>query len=203
MILALLVTVLMSFSASSGRLGLAVSCRPWTGPLPSAGTVRPLLAWFRKMVDQPPGEESVVDVRTIAEEALALVETTAEEKGVTLELAGEDRLAALGEPRAIVQILVNLLGNAIRHSPSASVVTLNLAHGSEFASITVSDQGKGIAPTDQERIFERFERGENDGTGAGLGLAIARRLAHSMQGDITLVSTPGEGASFTLSLPLA
>jgi signal transduction histidine kinase len=66
----------------------------------------------------------------------------------------------------------------------------------------IQDQGKGIAEADQERIFEKFERLENGG-GAGLGLAIARRLARSMGGDVLLVSAPGEGARFTLSLPLA
>ena len=74
--------------------------------------------------------------------------------------------------------------------------------GTDFASATVADEGPGIAQADQERIFERFEQAEQGG-GAGLGLAIARRLARSMGGDITLVSAAGEGARFTLSVPLA
>ena len=111
-------------------------------------------------------------------------------------------LAAVGEPRAIVQILVNLLGNAIRHSPDGSRVTVNLDSGDDYASITVADQGNGIDAADQERIFGKFERVGEGGGDAGLGLAIARRLANSMAGDVTLVSTPGEGARFTLSLPL-
>lgn len=168
-----------------------------------SAAARHLLSVIRTMVDQPPETESAVDVRAIAEEAIALVETQAEERGVELVLAGDSSLSAIGEPRAIVQILVNLLGNAVRHSPSGSAVALSLAHGSDYASITVSDRGKGIAQVDQQRIFERFERAEEEGTGIGLGLAIARRLARSMQGDITLVSAPGEGAAFTLSLPLA
>jgi signal transduction histidine kinase len=64
-----------------------------------------------------------------------------------------------------------------------------------------ADQGKGIAEEDQERIFEKFERLANGG-GAGLGLAIARRLARSMGGDVSLKSAAGEGACFTLALPL-
>jgi len=67
---------------------------------------------------------------------------------------------------------------------------------------SIADQGKGIGPADQERVFEKFERLDNGG-GAGLGLAIARRLARSMGGEISLVSAPGEGACFTVSLPLA
>ena len=97
---------------------------------------------------------------------------------------------------------MNLLGNAVRHSPEGGQVTVELARGESAGSVTIADQGKGIAPEDQERIFEKFERLE-DGGGAGLGLAIARRLAQSMGGEISLESTPGEGARFTVSLPLA
>ena len=81
-------------------------------------------------------------------------------------------------------------------------MTLSLVAGTEFASATVCDEGPGIAPEDQQRIFERFEQAHTGG-GAGLGLAIARRLARTMGGDITLVSVPGQGARFTLSVPLA
>ena len=65
------------------------------------------------------------------------------------------------------------------------------------------DEGPGIAPADQKRIFERYERVGTAPDGSGLGLAIARRLARSMGGDIRLDSTPGEGACFTLVLPAA
>ena len=68
-------------------------------------------------------------------------------------------------------------------------------------SLTVADRGKGIAPEDQARIFERFERVDpSEQGGAGLGLYIARRLAQAMRGDIAVASTPGAGASFTLTL---
>jgi signal transduction histidine kinase len=68
--------------------------------------------------------------------------------------------------------------------------------------VTVADQGQGIAPADQQRIFERYERVSEAPDGSGLGLAIALRLARSMGGDISLDSAPGEGARFTLVLPL-
>ena len=67
----------------------------------------------------------------------------------------------------------------------------------------VSDEGPGIAPADQQRIFERFERANADEGGTGLGLAISRRLARSMGGDISLESAPNLGARFTLTLPSA
>ena len=78
---------------------------------------------------------------------------------------------------------------------------LAFARTSGTASVTVSDEGPGIAPADQQRIFERFERADAEEGGTGLGLAISRRLARSMGGDVTLDSAPGAGARFTLTLP--
>ncbi len=168
-----------------------------------AAAARHLLSVIRSMVDQPPEEAAPVDAVALADEAIGLVEPIADEKDVQIARDGVASLAAVGDERAIVQILVNLLGNAVRHTPEGSTVRVTLNSGTDFASLTVSDEGKGIAFADQERIFGRFERGEEGGGSSGLGLAIARRLARSMGGDITLVSTPGEGARFTLSLPLA
>ncbi len=168
-----------------------------------AAAARHLLSVIRTMVDQPPDEAAPIDAVKLAYEAIGLVEPMAAEKDVEIDRLGIDALQAVGDDRSIVQILVNLLGNAVRHTPNGSRVSLSLAAGTEFASLTVADEGKGIATADQERIFGRFERGAEGGGSSGLGLAIARRLARSMGGDITLVSTPGEGARFTLSLPLA
>ena len=119
-----------------------------------------------------------------------------------MALRGDASIHVHGERRGVIQILVNLLGNAVRHSPEGGAVTLQLSKTVSTGEATIADQGKGIAKSDQERIFEKFERLE-EGGGAGLGLAIARRLALSLGGEISLVSAPGEGARFTLSLPLA
>nr|WP_283938410.1 ATP-binding protein [Sphingomonas alba] len=117
-------------------------------------------------------------------------------------MTGEATIHVHGDRRGVIQVLVNLLGNAVRHSPEGGSVTVDLSRSGNTGDVAIADQGKGIAPEDQERIFEKFERLE-DGGGAGLGLAIARRLARSMGGEISLQSTPGEGARFTVSLPLA
>ena len=101
----------------------------------------------------------------------------------------------------MIQILVNLIGNAVRHSSQGGRVHLSFDQTAATASVTVSDEGPGIEPADQQRIFERFERVEQKAGGTGLGLAISRRLARSMGGDVTLESAPGEGAHFTLTLP--
>ena len=168
-----------------------------------SAAARHLLSVIRAMVDQPPEGEASVDLSPLAEEAIGLVQSKAEGRSVEIVRDGPESLPVVGEPRAIVQILVNLLGNAVRHSPDGSRVSVILAVGKDVASVTVADQGPGIDQADQERIFDKFERVGEAGGDAGLGLAIARRLANSMDGDVTLVSAPGEGARFTLSLPLA
>jgi len=102
-----------------------------------------------------------------------------------------------------VQILVNLIGNAVRHSPAGGTVALLIERRDNMIAATVADEGPGIAEADQQRIFERYERVGDAPGGIGLGLAISRRLARSMGGDIELHSAPGEGARFTLILPSA
>jgi signal transduction histidine kinase len=168
-----------------------------------SAAARHLLSVIRAMVDQPPEADASLDLALLADEAIGLVQSKAEPRSVTIEREGVESLAAAGEPRAIVQILVNLLGNAIRHTPEGSRVAVILAAGSDIASVTVADEGEGVDEDDKERIFGKFERVGKGGGDAGLGLAIARRLAQSMAGDVTLVSAPGEGARFTLTLPLA
>lgn len=167
-----------------------------------ATAARHLLSVIRSMVDEPEDVTAVVDLGALAGDAIALVQPQADERTVTLALRGDTAILVHGDRRGVIQILVNLLGNAIRHSPEGGTVTLDLTKGSATGEASIADQGKGVAAEDQERIFEKFERLENGG-GAGLGLAIARRLARSMGGEVSLVSKPGEGARFTLSLPLA
>jgi len=132
-----------------------------------------------------------------------MLEATAHPRRVRIVLEPSAPVQARGEPRGIIQILVNLVGNAVRHSPRGGTVALSFETVEGFARAHVTDQGPGIDPADQQRIFERFERVKGGEGGTGLGLAIARRLAHSMGGDVLLDSKPGQGSRFTLSLPSA
>jgi signal transduction histidine kinase len=162
-----------------------------------------LLSVIRSMGETPVGQHDRIDLTAVTQEAVGLLQATASDRGITIAVdAPGEPLMARGEARGVIQILVNLIGNAVRHSPDGSRVWLSFAHG-EQSSVTVADQGPGVALADQKRIFERFERVGAKPDGTGLGLAIARRLARSMGGDITLDSAPGEGAQFTLSLPSA
>jgi len=166
-----------------------------------ATAARHLLSVVRAMSEDPTQGQRAVDLTALAAEAVVMVEPVAEERDVAIELGAADRLAASGQERGVIQILVNLIGNAVRHSPDGGKVRLVFAGTPGTASVTVIDEGAGIEPADQQRIFERFERADAKQGGTGLGLAISRRLARSMGGDVTVDSEPGAGARFTLTLP--
>ncbi len=170
-----------------------------------AGAARHLMSVVQTMSDGVMAAlPSAVDLVGAASEAVALVAARGEDKRIAVDVMAPTRVQATGERRAVVQIVVNILGNAIRHSPPGGVVTISIAEGSGRALLTIADTGPGISAQDQERIFDRFERlGSSTPDGTGLGLAIARRLARSLSGDIVVDSEPGEGARFTLDLPLA
>ena len=172
----------------------------YAGDIAAAG--RHLLSVMRTMTEQEAARASgQVDLARSAAEAIQLVQENAQKRSVTIELVGADQnLLAAGEPRGTVQILVNLLANAVRHSPAGGSVALIVERRGEQVAATVADEGPGIAEADQERIFERYERVDDSPGGIGLGLAISRRLARAMGGEIELKSAPGSGARFTLLL---
>ena len=100
------------------------------------------------------------------------------------------------------QILVNLLGNAIRHAPENSEVRLSVAAADAKIVVTVEDQGSGIAPDDVERIFDIYvTKAAEEGHGMGLGLPLSRRLARLLGGELKAVSRPGRGGCLVLELP--
>lgn len=166
-----------------------------------ASAARHLLSVLRAMSEDSANVHGLVDLASLAAEAVIMLESSAEERGVRIELEKPEPLRSRGEERAVIQILVNLIVNAVRYSPEGGIVRLSFTRTAGTASVTVADQGPGIAAGDEQRIFERFERAQSTEAGTGLGLAISRRLARSMGGDVTLDSTPGQGARFTLTLP--
>lgn len=156
------------------------------------------------------------------------VESLVNEKGLTFSIAVPATLPRIAtDPTHLRQILVNLLGNAIKFTTSGSITmraalvpdgevakfaaSANrhplLAAGGSWVALQVADTGVGIAEKDLGRIFEEFEqvnagpRGDSMKRGTGLGLAISRRLARLLDGDITVESTPGKGSAFTVWLP--
>lgn len=146
------------------------------------------------------------DLAQVAREALDSIAPAASAKGLALarDLALE-QLAIPGDRRRTAQILLNLLSNAVKFT-EAGTVTLSLSAGNGKALIAVRDTGPGIAGGDLPRLFREFEQLDvglgrrNEGT--GLGLALSRRLARLMDGDIVVASRPGQGSTFSLFLPL-
>jgi signal transduction histidine kinase len=125
-------------------------------------------------------------------------------RAVELRTSMPPRLrAATGDRRRVEQILTNLLGNALKYAPSGSTIELGAWFAGQVGLVTVRDEGRGIAPDDRARIFERFYRmaGQERITGTGLGLPIARDLARAMGGDLDVASVPGSGSTFILALP--
>jgi signal transduction histidine kinase len=142
----------------------------------------------------------------LAESVRAVVEAISDQAsagGVALELAAPETLPCVGDEFRIEQVVTNLLTNALRYGQGRPVAITVGTSGTE-ALVSVRDQGMGISPEDQERIFQQFERAQGDSQvpGLGLGLFIARQIAHAHRGQLAVRSTPGEGSEFILALPL-
>ncbi len=149
-------------------------------------------------------EEEEVDLADVARRAAGLLAVRAAQAEVRIDKpAADESLAVSGEFRRALQVLVNLIGNAVRYSPPGGMVWIRLERDEARGHVIVADQGKGIAIEDQEKIFEKFGRVDpSEPGGSGLGLYIARRLARAMGGELTVDSAPGMGARFVFSLPL-
>ncbi|HEV2816558.1 MAG TPA: PAS domain-containing sensor histidine kinase [Allosphingosinicella sp.] len=149
-------------------------------------------------------EADAIDLADIARRAAGLLAVRAADRNVAIDGPGEgESLPATGDFTRALQVMMNLIANAIRYTPEGGQVWLRPEREGDLAALIVADQGKGIAEQDQERIFDRFERVDpSEPGGTGLGLYIARRLARFMGGDISVDSAPGQGARFTFTLPL-
>lgn len=146
---------------------------------------------------------TAIDLADVARRAgnLLQIRATAARVRIDTPAAGEV-LPATGDSRRALQVLVNLVANAVRYAPADGIIWVRAEREGGTAAIVVADQGKGIARADQARIFRKFERVDpREAGGSGLGLYIARRLARAMGGDVTVDSAPGQGARFVFSLP--
>ncbi len=144
-----------------------------------------------------------IDLADVARRAGGILGVRARERGIVIDAPREgERLPSVAEFRRVLQVLLNLVGNAIRYSPANSEIWIRLEQHEGRARVIVADQGPGLSEEDQARVFEKFERlGRSGDGGSGLGLYISRRLARSMGGDLTVESAPGQGARFVLDLP--
>ena len=145
-----------------------------------------------------------IDLADIGRRAAGLFLVKALDRGICVVApAPEVKQPAVGEFRRALQILMNLVGNAVRYAPEGSTVRIETGREAGQAWIAVLDRGDGIPADSRERIFDKFERlGRSDAGGSGLGLYISRRLARAMDGDIRIDDAPEGGAHFTLLLPV-
>lgn len=155
-----------------------------------------------------------VDLADVARRAAGILGVRAQDREITVIVAKpEEGVMATGEFRRVLQIMINLIGNAIAYSPEGSTVTVAVGSaGDGTVETSVIDQGPGVDAEQAKRIFNKFERlgrdsdGGND-SGSGLGLYISRRLARAMEGELEVVQPDADeepvGAEFKLTLPAA
>jgi two-component system sensor histidine kinase KdpD len=150
-------------------------------------------------------ERQKVDLTAIVQQAIRIFTPQAKEKAITLDAALPSGAAVsiTGDPTKLTWALSNLLSNAVRYTPRAGRVRVDVTTRPDVVLIAVSDTGPGIPPEQRERIFERFAQfaASGDIGSAGLGLAIVRDIVQAHGGRIHLTSTLGRGSCFTLELP--
>ncbi len=149
-----------------------------------------------------------VPAMDLAREAGALFEVLLEEKAQRFSIEGEDELAIEGDRLLLRQALVNILHNAVKYSPVKGLIKVRVYRERDrTVAIEVADEGPGIPPEHAAKVFDRFYRVDPSRSrevgGAGLGLSIARWVAEAHGGQITLSNSPGQGATFRISLPSA
>jgi signal transduction histidine kinase len=138
--------------------------------------------------------------------ALVLVRERASRRSITLEQSIDPRLGEIrGDERKVKQVLLNLLSNAIKFTPEGGRIGVRARPADGIVEVTVADTGVGIAPEDQEAIFEEFRQvgpAEKKAEGTGLGLALARKFIELHGGRIWVMSQVGVGSTFTFTLPV-
>jgi len=144
-----------------------------------------------------------MDLADLARRTVEAMQEQARTADTPLALEAPDTLPLVGDAQRLQQVLINLLTNALRYGQSRPVMVTLRATADE-ALLAVRDQRPGIAPADQERIFQQFERAAatSNVPGLGLGLFISREIVQAHGGRMELRSTPGAGAEFTARLPL-
>jgi signal transduction histidine kinase len=191
---------------------LADKQRRWVGNIQSSG--QRLLNLINDILDLAKIEAGKMQVRLeeftfedLAEGQLNMFRPLAERKNIDLRSQIAPDLPTLRQdPTKLQQILQNLLSNALKFTPEGGRVILKAEADPRFVTMTVTDTGIGIAPEEQELVFQKFRRSGNpltrENPGTGLGLSISRELAKLLGGEITLKSELGQGSMFTVRLPV-
>lgn len=173
---------------------------------------RRLVGLINEILDVEKIEAGVAsfDVRSIkfvdaVREAITVMSGAAAQRQVTLMLdPGASHDVVRADKDRLVQVVINLLSNAIKFSPEGGAVAVSLRKHQRMLRLSVGDNGPGIAPSFQARMFKRFAQAEQaKGEGSGLGLAIARSIVVHLGGEISFETKEGAGTTFHVDLPLA
>jgi signal transduction histidine kinase len=145
------------------------------------------------------------DLPSAIDNALILVRERATRRGITLGHSVDERLGTIrGDERKVKQVLLNLLSNALKFTPEGGRIDVRAAPQDGVAEISVADTGVGIAPEDQEAVFEEFRQvgtADKKVEGTGLGLALSRKFIELHGGRIWVESEVGKGSTFRFTLP--
>ncbi len=168
--------------------------------------VKSLLTLTQFAGEHPPVTLQPLLLTPIVKELVAELSILAKEKGCSLKAELQDVRAILGDAGQLKQLVINLLDNAIRHTPQGGSVTVTLHSSASHVQLTIEDTGSGISAEHLPHIFERFYRADpardRGRGGTGLGLAIAQEIVRAHHGTITVNSAVGTGSAFTVHFPL-
>lgn len=167
--------------------------------------VNELLEWRRLQAGHIELRRTPVPLQQMLAEVAMLLRPVADRKGVRLSMPdGGSKVRVQADADKLKQIVINLVDNAVKFSPSESCVSVRVEVNRQSVNILVEDEGPGVPPEDLPHLFERYYRGQGAqaAAGSGLGLAIAKNLARLHGGDITLQSGAARGSVFVLSLPM-
>jgi len=170
-----------------------------------SGLIKDLLDLGRLEAGVVPLEQQPFSVRDLINRAVRAMETRMRSKGMGISIDVPD-VQIQGDPERLLQAVLNLLDNAIKHSVPDSIVFVSGQMESAQVAVEIRDQGAGISESDLPHVFEQFYTADpsRQGSGTGLGLAIARRIVEAHGGSITASSTgTGKGATFTIRLPVS
>lgn len=147
-----------------------------------------------------------VEVDGLVAAAVAMNAVLGQPRDIAVQMRGQAGITLSGDRGKLMQVLNNLLGNAVKYSPSGATVTVTVAAGDGRVEVTVEDQGAGIPLAEQGKLFKPFSKTSvkppAGGMSSGLGLAISRTIVEGHGGAIRVDSAPGKGSRFTLELPV-
>jgi two-component system, OmpR family, sensor kinase len=159
------------------------------------------LLLLARLDEQQPLDTAEVELTALVSDVIADAKVVDASRSITFTANGGKRIVVVGDADRLGQVVRNLVGNALQHTPAGTPIQVSLHASGTGVRLSVADRGPGIAEADQEHLFERFYRAGRRGSGNGLGLAIVRAVVEAHGGTVGVTSRPGEGSRFDVNLP--